>query len=152
MDKDNNMIVGFYRYNSNIIIPLEECYLQSDKANRVVKKLKKLFEKNKLHNQIRYIMLRDMEKTSELMVVIVTYQKEVDLKDVVKEVVKFEPTIKSVMQNINGKRTNVILSDESVLLYGRKYIQDELCGLTFNVSAHSFYQVNNFQTEVLYIL
>ncbi|MDI9540687.1 MAG: 23S rRNA (uracil(1939)-C(5))-methyltransferase RlmD [Bacillota bacterium] len=150
VDKDNNMIVGFYRYNSNIIIPLEECYLQSDKANRVVKKLKKLFEKNKLHNQIRYIMLRDMEKTSELMVVIVTYQKEVDLKDVVKEVVKFEPTIKSVMQNINGKRTNVILSDESVLLYGRKYIQDELCGLTFNVSAHSFYQVNNFQTEVLY--
>ena len=64
--------------------------------------------------------------------------KRVDLKDVVKEVVKFEPTIKSVMQNINGKRTNVILSDESVLLYGRKYIQDELCGLTFNVSAHSF--------------
>jgi 23S rRNA (uracil1939-C5)-methyltransferase len=149
-DKNGNIIVGFYRYNSNDIIPLGNCYLQSEKANRVVNRLKKLFEKNQLHKNIRYIMLRDMDKTDELMLVLVTYQKEVDLKDVVKEIVRFEPTIKSVIQNINGEKTNVILSDESELLYGSEYIQDELCGLTFNISAHSFYQVNNFQTEVLY--
>lgn len=149
-DKKGNIIVGFYRYNSNDIIPLETCYLQSEKANRVVNKLKSLFEKYQLHRDIRYIMLRDMDKTDELMLVLVTYRKEVDLKDVVKEIVRFEPTIKSVIQNINGEKTNVILSDESKLLYGSEYIQDELCGLTFNISAHSFYQVNNFQTELLY--
>ncbi len=150
VDKNGNVVVGFYRYNSNTIIPLENCYLQSEKANRVVSKLKTLFENYKLHQEIRYIMLRDMAKTDELMLVLVTYQREVDLKDVVSEITKYEPTIKSVIQNINGEKTNVILSDESVLLYGEPYIQDELCGLIFNISAHSFYQVNNFQTEVLY--
>jgi len=149
-DKSDNIIAGFYRYNSNVIIPLESCYLQSEKANRVVNKLKHLFEKYRLHKQIRYIMLRDMDKTDELMLVLVTYEKETDLGSAVEEIVEFEPTIKSVIQNINGKKTNVILSDESILLYGSEYIQDELCGLTFNVSAHSFYQVNNYQTEVLY--
>ncbi len=150
VDKDDNIIVGFYRYNSNVIIPLEECFLQSEKANRVVNRLKSLFKKHHLHSDIRYIMLRDMNETDELMLVLVTYQKEVELQAVVEEIVRFEPTIKSVLQNINGKRTNVILADESVLLYGSEYIQDELCGLTFNISAHSFYQINNFQTEVLY--
>lgn len=148
--KEGKIIVGFYRYNSNEIIPLEYCFLQSEKANKVVNKLINLFEKYKLHKDIRYIMLRDMQKTGQLMLVLVTYQREVDLKDLVKDIVIFEPNIKSVIQNINGERTNVILSDESVLLYGDKYIKDNLCGLTFNISAHSFYQINNFQTEVLY--
>ncbi|MGI6608072.1 MAG: 23S rRNA (uracil(1939)-C(5))-methyltransferase RlmD [Erysipelotrichaceae bacterium] len=149
-DKDGNIIAGFYRYNSNEIIPLENCFLQSDKVNRTVNRLKILFEKYKLHNEIRYIMLRDLNKTDEMMLIIVTYRKEVDLKDTVQKIIEFEPSVKSVIQNINGKKTNVILSKESLLLYGSEYIQDELCGLTFNISASSFYQVNNYQTEVLY--
>ena len=36
------------------------------------------------------------------------------------------------------------------LLYGKGYIEDTLCGVTFRLSAASFYQVNPVQTELLY--
>jgi 23S rRNA (uracil1939-C5)-methyltransferase len=36
------------------------------------------------------------------------------------------------------------------VLYGRDYIEDELCGCTFKISAKSFYQINPVQTEKLY--
>ena len=36
------------------------------------------------------------------------------------------------------------------MLYGKGYIEDELCGCTFRISPGSFYQINPQQTEVLY--
>lgn len=56
-----------------------------------------------------------------------------------------------MVQNVNTRQTNVILGDEGEkTLYGPGFIIDELCGLTFRISSHSFYQVNAMQTEVLY--
>lgn len=56
-----------------------------------------------------------------------------------------------MVQNVNTRQTNVILGDEGEkTLYGPGFIIDELCGLTFRISSHSFYQVNATQTEVLY--
>ena len=54
------------------------------------------------------------------------------------------------MLNINDKKTSMILGERNIVLYGKGYIQDELCGYTFRISPHSFYQVNPVQTERLY--
>ena len=43
-----------------------------------------------------------------------------------------------------------MLGDREEVLYGKGYIEDMLCGLTFRISPKSFYQVNPVQTEVLY--
>ena len=50
----------------------------------------------------------------------------------------------------NKKDTNVVLGDECVTLWGNGYITDELCGLKFDISPLSFYQVNRNQAEKLY--
>ena len=55
-----------------------------------------------------------------------------------------------MIQSVNGKKTNVILGNKEVILYGPGYIEDELCGLSFKISARSFYQVNPEMTEILY--
>ncbi len=52
--------------------------------------------------------------------------------------------------NINDKKTSMILGERNIVLYGKGYIQDELCGYTFRISPHSFYQINPVQTERLY--
>ena len=57
------------------------------------------------------------------------------------------PQITTLIQSVNGKKTNVILGNKEVILYGPGYIEDELCGLSFNISARSFYQVNPEMTE-----
>ncbi len=52
--------------------------------------------------------------------------------------------------NINKRRTSVVLGNEETVLYGKGYIEDILCGVKFQISAKSFYQVNPIQTEILY--
>ena len=44
----------------------------------------------------------------------------------------------------------MVLGDHETGLYGKGYIEDSLCGLTFRISPKAFYQVNPEQTELLY--
>ena len=64
--------------------------------------------------------------------------------------IKVEPKITTIVQNVNTRATNVILGDKERVLYGPGFIKDTLCGVTFKISAKSFYQVNPVQTEKLY--
>ena len=61
-----------------------------------------------------------------------------------------EPSIQSIVLNINREQTNVILGPECRTLYGTGELTDTLCGLTFSLSPLAFYQVNREQTERLY--
>ena len=63
---------------------------------------------------------------------------------------RLHPQITSVLLNINDRSDNVILGEEEILLAGRAYIEDQMEGLSFHISAKSFYQVNPSQTRVLY--
>ncbi|STY46633.1 23S rRNA (uracil-C(5))-methyltransferase RlmCD [Listeria fleischmannii subsp. coloradonensis] len=54
------------------------------------------------------------------------------------------------MQNVNPNKTNVILGDKTVTLFGPDTITDSIHGIQFAISARSFYQVNPEQTEILY--
>jgi len=56
----------------------------------------------------------------------------------------------SLWLNENKDRTNVILSRSFHLIYGRETLPDTLCGLRFELSPASFFQVNPVQTEKLY--
>ena len=56
----------------------------------------------------------------------------------------------SLYLNLNPRRTNVIFGDQFYLLYGKETLTDTLCGLQFELSPASFFQVNAFQTETLY--
>ena len=60
------------------------------------------------------------------------------------------PGVTTVVQNINGERTNVILGKETRVLAGPGSITDTIGDTEFEISAQSFYQVNPVQTEVLY--
>ena len=52
--------------------------------------------------------------------------------------------------NVNNRNTSMVLGDKEHVIYGKGYIEDELCGKRFRISPRSFYQVNPVQTEILY--
>ena len=58
--------------------------------------------------------------------------------------------IASVLINVNAKKTNVILGEETISLYGPGYIEDTLCGVPVRLGPLSFYQVNTLAAERLY--
>jgi 23S rRNA (uracil1939-C5)-methyltransferase len=68
----------------------------------------------------------------------------------VKALRKTHPEITTIVQNVNGRGTSMVLGEQEKTLYGKGYIEDTLCGCTFRISPKSFYQVNPVQTEKLY--
>src|SRR5439155_26509095 len=60
------------------------------------------------------------------------------------------PALASVVLNVNAKKASVAAGTEEHLLLGRDHIRESLGGLTFQVSASSFFQTNTVQAERLF--
>ena len=68
----------------------------------------------------------------------------------VKVLRKKYPQIATVVLNVNDKKTSMVLGERDIVIYGKGFIRDTLCGCSFRISPQSFYQVNPMQTEILY--
>ena len=151
VDKDGKSVVGFYRTHSHVILPLTYCEIQSDIANKIVSSITSLLDTYGNASYFRHLLLKTQEKTNEIMVVFVTNTKKVPhIEDMTKALVNEYPAICSVLQNVNGKDTNVILCDEEYLLHGRNYVVGKLQEFSFQIASRSFFQINPVQTELLY--
>jgi len=157
--KDNEVIVGFYANRTHEIIPVLDCTIQSRIANKIVRDVKEfikqenvsVYDEVKNKGLIRHIVIRTSGKTNEVMVVIVTNGEQFNKKEIlVKMLTERNKEVKSIIQNINTKKTNVILGGKEILLYGKSRITDYIGKFKFNISAQSFFQVNSKQTETLY--
>lgn len=154
--------IGFFAPRSHDIIDMESCLIQDEIGDKVVKLTREWIEKFKIRPYnvdgeydekgiVRHIMIRRGFTTNEVMVVLVTNGEKLPHKEeFVDLMVKNIPGIKSVIQNINSKKTNVILGLESKTLWGEDTISDYIGDFRFNISPLSFFQVNPTQTEVLY--
>ena len=102
---------------------------------------------------LRHVLIRKGFQSGEIMVVLVTASPVFPSKNnFVKALREKHPEITTIVQNINGRGTSMVLGDREQVLYGKGYITDQLCGCTFRISSKSFYQVNPVQTEKLYNL
>lgn len=151
--------IGFFAGRTHALIENEKCYIQNETSDKLAKDAFKILRKYNIssYNEksgkgcLRHIITRIGIHTGELMLVLVTNEKNIRHKDeIVSELTKEYPTLKSIIQNVNMQNTNVILGNECVTLYGQEYITDILGEYKFKISPLSFYQVNPVQTEVLY--
>ena len=128
----------------------------ADKIIVAVRKMLKSFklttyDEDTQRGFLRHILVKRGFATNEVMLVLVTGTPVFPSKNnFVKAITKEFPEIKTVVQNINPYRTNLVLGDVQKILYGKGYIEDILCGCKFRISPKSFYQINPIQTEVLY--
>jgi 23S rRNA (uracil1939-C5)-methyltransferase len=158
-ENEGGLIGGFYQQRSHQIIDMKACIIQQEKNDEVVKKVKEIcningvraYDEQKHKGELRHIMARYGLKSGEVMVVLVTRTNELTgKKKIIEEIVKTIPGVKSIVQNINSKKTNVIFGDETKVLWGEEIIYDSIGDIKFAISAKSFYQVNPDQTKVLY--
>ncbi len=154
--------IGFFAPRSHEIIDMESCLIQDEVADKVVELTRQWILKNNIKPYnvdgqyddtgiLRHIMIRRGFITNEVMVVLVTNGKKLPYKDeFVDLMVNNIQGIKSIIQNVNSKATNVILGNECITLWGQDTIADYISKFKFNISPLSFFQVNPIQTEVLY--
>ncbi len=151
--------IGFYAPMSHRIIDCADCSLQPEDFRKVVDIFRDWIRDKKISvydeiahkGLLRHIYIRKGFVTGEIMVCLVANGRNVPFTDELIATLKEEINgLKSVILNVNTKNTNVVLGEECITLYGSDYITDELCGLKFNISPLSFYQVNHDGAEILY--
>ncbi|SEM91557.1 23S rRNA m(5)U-1939 methyltransferase [Ligilactobacillus sp. WC1T17] len=151
--------IGFFKQNSHDFMPLEHFMIQDPRIDEVLLAVRDILRDYHVpaYNEelntgvIRHILVRRGHYSKEVMVVLVTRLKDLRQGQKIAQLIQATcPDVVSVLQNVNPKRTNVILGQETKLLAGKETITDTLNDLTFEIGAKSFYQVNPTQTEKLY--
>ncbi len=151
--------IGCFAKGTHRVIDVENCYIQKERNNDIAAVVRKwmetyripAYDEDRRTGIVRHIMGRVGVRTGEIMVCLVTAQDNVPhMKDLVKMLKAAIPGLKSVVQNVNKRSTNVILGEKTHLVYGKPTIKDKIGNLKFNISAQSFFQVNSEQVEKLY--
>ncbi|SHN27341.1 23S rRNA (uracil(1939)-C(5))-methyltransferase RlmD [Gracilibacillus kekensis] len=158
--KNGELITGFYRKRSHDIIDdMERCIITDEVNDRMVDEVREIanrlgieaYDEQNHRGILRHIMVRSGHVTKQTMIVLITRTEKVpQLNALIGELTETYPHIKSIVQNINNDRTNVILGKKTKVLWGDEYIYDEIGDIKFAISAKSFYQVNPTQTKKLY--
>lgn len=158
MDKEGNIITGFYAGRTHSIIPCDDCVIGDEINGKILAIIKSFMKKHNISPYIeetnkglvRHILIRKGFKTSEIMVCIIINGNSMPHSDeLVKQLLEIEG-MTSISLNVNKVKTNVILGDKVIDLYGNGYITDYIGVVKFHISPLSFYQVNPSQTQVLY--
>lgn len=158
-DRKGNVFTGIYEEGSHRIVPIRSCEIEDERAAAILNTLCILAKQFKLQiydedrgtGLLRHALIRSGYSTGEIMVVLVLASPIMPSKNnFTKELRRLHPEINTIVLNVNARDTNMVLGDRNIILYGRGYIEDVLCGLRFRISPLSFYQVNPVQTERLY--
>ena len=152
-------VSGVYQSSTHRVVAVSDCLLTSPVADSIVSTVKKLMQSFKIkpYNEktgqglIRHILIKNGIKSGEVMVVLVTASPVFPKKRAfVNALLSRHGEITTVVQNVNGAFTSMVLGGREEVLYGTGKIREQLCGLTFNISPKSFYQINPYATEILY--
>ena len=158
MDKDGNIVMGFFAGRTHHIIDNTDCALGAKINSRILGIIKEYMQDNKIKpydedkhaGTVRHILIRNGYHTDQIMVCLVINAESIKNSDDLVKRLKDIDGMTSIMININRNKTNVILGDTCKTLWGKSYIEDYICDIRYQISPLSFYQVNPKQTEKLY--
>lgn len=158
-ERNGRLITGFYKPRTHEIIDTDESVIHMEAINDAIKIVKEIcselgvtaYNEEAHTGVLRHIMARFGRKTDELMIVLITRTEKLPHREeIVGKIVAALPNVKSIVHNVNPKRTNVILGEKTQVLWGQDVIYDYIGNVKFAISPRSFYQVNPVQTQVLY--
>ena len=157
--RKGEIVSGTYEAGTHKIVNIDECMIEDEISQSIIRTIRGLLRSFKIrtydedtgYGLLRHVLVRRGFTTGQVMVVLVLSSPILPSKNnFVKALRKEHPEITTVVLNVNDKKTSMVLGERDVVLYGKGYIEDILCGCTFRISPQSFYQVNPVQTERLY--
>ena len=141
------IVSGKYAGGTHRVVPVDDCLIEDEKADAIVRDIRGLLKsfKIKIYNEdsgfglLRHVMVRRGFRSGEIMVVLgIGFSYFPSKNNFVKALRKLHPEITTVILNVNDKRTSMVLGERNITIYGKGYIEDELCGCIFRISPPPF--------------
>ena len=158
--RTGSIVSGIYRQGTHNLIPVQSCMIEDRNADRILQTIRLLvrrlglvpYDEDTHRGLLRHVLIRYSQSTDQALVVLVCsafrFPQE---KTFVRDLIKAEPSVRTVLINKNDEKTSMVLSDlPERILYGEGFIEDTLCNLRFRISAKSFWQVNSTQAQRMF--
>ena len=143
--------MGFYRNRTNDIVEFDNCLVQTELSNKLVRFIRKKLQDLRCGSVFRHVLIKHAHRTGMVMVCLVVREYPFrNAERFISELTEAFPEIHSLTCIVNRREDNVILDGKETVLYGLPYIEEELLDCRFRISARSFYQINPYTTELLY--
>ncbi|KXB49081.1 hypothetical protein HMPREF3190_01171 [Umbribacter vaginalis] len=151
---------GFYMPGTHTIVPCFNCPSEPHVGRQLLNYLAKTaselgisaYDEDKHTGLLRHALLRISKHDGSILCVLVTNGAHIpQRKALISRILKRFPAICSIVQNINTRRTNAVLSSTNRVLFGSGFVKDTLLGAQFSIGATTFFQTNPAQTERLYL-
>ena len=173
LDKEGNIVTGFYAARTHDIIPVTDCLLGVPVNQEILEAViaymnecrVRPYDEKTGKGLVRHVLIRYGFTTKEIMVCLIINGKTLPASDKLIAKLSVIEGMESISININTKNTNVILGDVTECIWGNPYITDYIhlrdcdsefaltdTAIAYHISPQSFYQVNPVQTEKLYSL
>ena len=157
---DGRPRAGFFARRSHRIIPCgRDCLLQPEIFGQIVAAVEDFLAEKKIsiydeashRGLVRHLFLRQAEYTGQIMVCLVINGRRLPCGEEFAARLREQfPAVSSILLNVNTQRTNVILGQECIPLWGEAAVTDALLGVHLRISPLAFYQVNRRAAEQLY--
>ncbi|NLK00153.1 MAG: 23S rRNA (uracil(1939)-C(5))-methyltransferase RlmD, partial [Clostridia bacterium] len=145
------LALGFFEKGSNRLVPGIDCLLISPSLRKLASELEDLINKYGCID-LKRVLIRQSHFNKEILVGLI-YKESCHHKGKLSSLVEglraFSDKIVSIMELVIPN-PRIPWKGESRILYGRDHIIEEVNGRKFLISAHSFFQVNTLQANVLY--
>lgn len=158
-DENGRVVSGFFRRRSHDLVKTQDCLISTEIAVHAASALCGLMNESKIplydektgRGALRHLFVRSSLRRPDACAVIVSAKGFGSRTSQLIEALKTAcPELTGIVLCINKAEGNVVLSGEYHTLWGSEFITDELCGLEFDISPESFYQINPPQAEKLY--
>ena len=154
------ILAGYFKQKSHDIVNIKYCPIQPKicdeiidfiRENAPIYKIEGYDEKNN-KGLLRHVIIRSSVKTEDNLVVLVINSDIIPerIKDFAVKLYDTFDKIIGVCVNLNNQKTNLILTDKTVSIIGKDYIEEVLCGVDFKIGANTFFQVNPKSAENIF--
>jgi len=144
----------------NRVFDVEHCFLQSPQTPELVSVVRDWCRQSGLpayttrdHRGFwRFLVLREGKRTRQTLAHLITSDQgdPAAVDALAAHLLARFPALTTLVHSTSRTKAQVAVGEVSRNLWGPGYIEEELCGLRFRISAQSFFQTNTLAAEALY--
>ena len=156
--KKGRVFSGFFKAGTHQVVENDRCLILPDETEQVRKIVIdyvnhygiSAYDETAHKGLLRHIYVRRGAISGQILVCLVINGRKIPHPEDLIGRLQGIDGFTTLVLSVNTKRTNTVLGDEEIILHGQGFIEDTLCGLSFRLSARSFYQINHHQAQRLY--